>query len=435
MKHKSSNLKLLHSLPVLFISFLLLSKSTHAQTNVKPGYIVSLQGDTTKGFIVIKNWEYNPASIELRLEKNNTGKLYSFRDIKEFRTEKEWYISNVFEVETSPRLDNSITYDSLYNISTDSGFLQVLVKGEKSLYYYRKMNSEANLYIEEHNKPVLLRYKRFIRSTAFNIVTGQLNDYKQQLEKYLSPCINVLPLIENAVYSETVVFKIFQTYNTNCSSEKSSFMRAADKLKVELGVNAGMQMTQMSFKASATGRQNFGQLVQYDHPASLNFTAGLWMNLVFQRGQRKASLFNELNYGSFGSKWNTRVNGISNSVYAIYDCELVLGYVKLSNMLQYKLLQRTVDLYVKAGISTTVNFEQKNAQKKDEYFGNTVNTTYGKVLERTRKWDIGPSIGFGTAYKKISLEIRYERNKGVSDYLATGSRAQRILLLAGFALK
>lgn len=419
----------------LFSLALFFQQQTAAQTNIKPGYVVTNGGDTLNGFIVTKNWEYNPVSIELRQKKNSTGKLYSFQDVKEFRTEKEWYISNIFEVETSPRLDNSITYDSLYNISTDTGFLQVLVKGEKNLYYFRKKNSEANLYIEENNRPVLLRYKRFIRSTAFNIVTGELNDYKQQLEKYLSPCINILPLIENAVYSETAVFKIFQTYNSNCGSQKPSFVRAADKLKVELGVNAGMQMTKMSFKASATGRQNFGQLVQYDHPASLNFTAGLWMNLVFQRGERKTSLFNELNYGSFGSKWNTRVNGSSSSVYGIYDCELVLGYVKLSNMLQYKLLQRTVDLYVKAGIATTINFEQKNAQKKDEYFGSTVNTTYGKVLERTRKWDIGPAIGLGTAYKKLSLEIRYERNKGVSDYLATGSGAQRILFLAGFALK
>lgn len=428
-------MKRLFSLHALLFSFLVFTNSTNAQTNIKPGYVVSLQGDTVKGFIVAKNWEYNPSSIELRQKKDIAGTLYSFHDIREFRTEKEWYIRSVFEVETSPRLDNSITYDSLFNISVDTGFLQVLQQGEKSLYYFRKKNSEANLYIQENDKPVLLRYKRFIRSTSFNIVTGELNDYKQQLEKYLSPCSNVLTLIENAVYTETAVYKIFQTYNKNCSTQKPGFTRTADKLKVELGINAGAQLTKMSFSPSATGRQNFGQLVQYDHPASLNFTAGLWMNLVFQRGEGKTSLFNELSYGSFGSKWNTRVNGISSSVYGIYDCELVLGYIKLSNMLQYKIPWNAVDFYLKAGISTTVNFEQTNAQKKDEYFGNTVNTTYGKVLERTRKWDIGPAAGIGTAYKKLRLEIRYERNKGVSDYLATGSRAQRLILLAGFALK
>ena len=159
------------------------------------------------------------------------------------------------------------------------------------------------------------------------------------------------------------------------------------------------------------------------------------MNLIFQRGQRKTSLFNEINYGAFGSTWSTRVNGLSSSIYSLYDCTLILGYLKLSNMLQYKIPVNAININLKAGIFTTVNFEQKNYQKRDDYFGPTVATSYGKVLERTRKWDLGPSAGLSAAYKKLSLEIRYERNRGVSDYLATGPRAQRVIFLAGFTIK
>ena len=196
-----------------FVIAVLFQQQTTAQNNIKPGYVITTSGDTLKGFIVTKNWEYNPVSIEFRNEKSAAGKLYSYNDIKEFKTEKEWYISAPFKVEISPRLDNTINYDSAYIIKNDTGFLQVLQKGEKSLYYYRKKNSEVNLYIEVDGKPELLLYKRFIRLTEFNKIVGQFTDYKKQLEKYLSPCPETIPLIENALYSETVFFKIFQTFN------------------------------------------------------------------------------------------------------------------------------------------------------------------------------------------------------------------------------
>lgn len=424
--------KLNFLLPILTVFFII--NKIHAQQTIKAGYLVSNNGDTIKGFIPVRNWDYTPSSIELRKEKNKAGKLFSYKEIKEFRTDKEWFIVAAFDVELSPRTDNNINYDSNYILKTDTGFLQVLVKGSKSLFYYRKKNSEANLYIEENNQPKLLKYKRYIKNTDFNIVTGELKDYKKQLVQYLTPCADLITQIEQINYSELSLFAIFQKYYKNCADKNPLFVRQADKLKFEFGINAGVQFTKLNFKPSSTGRQNFGQLVLYNHPAYFSFTGSAFMNMVFQRGSGRTSLYNELNYGSFGSVWKTRVNGFSSSIYSDYDCKLILGYIKLSNMLQYK-TNTNVSFVLKAGVATSINFEQSNTQKRDDYFGSNVGTTYGKVLERTRKWDIAPVAGIGTAYKRYSFELRYERNRGLSDYLATGSRSQRVMLLAGVTLQ
>ncbi|MFZ9296581.1 MAG: hypothetical protein ACO259_10295 [Bacteroidia bacterium] len=88
------------------------------------------------------------------------------------------------------------------------------------------------------------------------------------------------------------------------------------------------------------------------------------MNIVFQRGSHNLSLFNELNYGSFGSVWKTRVNGFSSSIYSDYDCKLILGSIKLGNLLQYKINVKSAAILLKAGVANTINFEQANQQKK-----------------------------------------------------------------------
>lgn len=422
-------------LTFFLLSFaLLFQQQTTAQTNIKPGYIVTTGGDTLNGFIVTKNWEYNPVSVEFRNEKSTAGTLYSYNEIKEFKTEKEWYISTTFEVEVSPRLDNTINYDSAYKIQNDTGFLQVLQKGEKSLYYYRKRNSEVNLYIEKDGKPELLLYKRFIRLTEFNKIVGQFTDYKKQLEKYLSPCPNVIPLIENALYSETVFFKLFQMYNKRCGTTKPSFTRAADKLKVDFSLTAGVQFTKMSFKPSTTGSMYYGALVFYDHKPSFAVTGGAAVTLTFQRGARRVSLYNEVSYGSYSSTWTKRIDGVSSTTYKIYDCDLAVGYIKVSNMLQYKIPISKVELLLKGGLINCFNFEQRNSQKEDAYFGSTVFTTNGKVLPQINKWDPGYAAGIGIGFNRFVFELRYDTNKGASDYIAVGSRAQRVILQAGFRL-
>lgn len=433
MNHKSKSVKPLLSLTVILIGLLLLSNNSSAQTNVKPGYVITTSGDTLNGFIVTKTWEYNPTSIEFRNDKSIAGKVFSYNDIKEFKTEKEWYISSVFNVEVSPRLDNAINYDSTYKIQTDTGFLQVLQKGIKSLFYYHKKNSEVNLYIEADDKPELLLYKRFIRTTDFNIVVGELKDYKKQLEKYLDACPEVSALIEKALYSETFLFNIFKTYNQKCGT-KPSFTRPADKIKINFSLTGGIQFTKLSFKPSNIGTTYYGALVLHDHQPSLAFTGGAAVTLTFQRGARRVSLYNEVNYGSYSSTWTKRIDGFSSTTYRMYDCDLAVGYIKLSNMLQYKIPAGNADLLIKGGLLNCFNIEQRNYQKEDAYFGTTVITTEGEILQQIKKWDPGFTAGIGIGLNRFVFELRYDGNKGASDYLSVGSRAKRVIFQAGFRL-
>jgi hypothetical protein len=54
----------------LLLFFFLLPFFSLAQTNYKPGYVVTLKGDTLRGFIDYKEWIKNPKYISF---KNTPG--------------------------------------------------------------------------------------------------------------------------------------------------------------------------------------------------------------------------------------------------------------------------------------------------------------------------------------------------------------------------
>ncbi len=431
---------------ILFLYFIFFAQLTSfCQSNYLPGYLLTNKSDTLKGFIDQRNWEYNPEEIKFRPTKEGVEQVYSFTDIKEFRTTKEWYISAIFETENSMRMDNLLNSDSSFKIQIDTGFLQVLQRGNKSLLYYRKKGFETNFYIERDGKIELLLYKRHmadsvaVNSTLKYRTTTEVTErknYTKQLETYLPGCVKVINLLNNAAYTETSFEKIFSTYNKECGTTAPSYTRKADRLKFEFGITAGGQITKISFSASSIGYNAYEALVKANHQPSLNFTGGVFMNLIFQRGLRRLSIYNELGVGSYGSKWSERITNPGSSTYRTYESELAISYFKISNMVQYKLpVNNSSSFFFRAGVLNALNSERKNYQKEESYFGGSGSTpivSEGKVLPEINKWDAGFAAGLGFELLRFYMEARFEQSKGISDYLSLGSKANKFLLQLGF---
>ena len=159
------------------------------------------------------------------------------------------------------------------------------------------------------------------------------------------------------------------------------------------------------------------------------------MNLIFQRGLRRLSIYNELGFGSYGSQWSERITNPGSATYRQYESELAISYFKLSNMIQYRLpLNNSSALFTRAGILTSLNSEKKNYEKEESYLGGsgTPIVSEGKVLPEINKWDAGFTAGLGYQLLRLHIEARYEQSKGVSDYLSLGSKANKFLLQIGF---
>jgi len=115
---------------------LCLPVAAFAQSNYKPGYVVSLNGDTIKGAVDYKEWEKNPKQIML---KSNAGTMqYTAQNAKAFAvTGLEYYETHTVSVSTDVVDINRFAARSDSDFVKDTVFLKVLATGKHlKLYSY-----------------------------------------------------------------------------------------------------------------------------------------------------------------------------------------------------------------------------------------------------------------------------------------------------------
>ena len=138
----------------------LLSKSCFSQKNYLPGYVVTLTGDTVHGNIDYRNWDKNPRIISFKPSAGDEIIQYPVTGIKKFLVLDEMYESAIVRAETSPYQFDQLNFDKELKFRTDTIFLQAVIEGEKSLYYYKDKNAKEHFYIKSGQEFELLVYKK-----------------------------------------------------------------------------------------------------------------------------------------------------------------------------------------------------------------------------------------------------------------------------------
>ena len=134
-----------HIKKILFtILAISLFQISFSQTNFKPGYAISLKGDTIRGFIDYRNWERNPDKIIFKSNINDNQTQYSPVDIREFGVLDEVYVSAIVKTDGSFNELKISSFNTEITNRVDTAFLQSMVKGKKGLYHYINKFGENN---------------------------------------------------------------------------------------------------------------------------------------------------------------------------------------------------------------------------------------------------------------------------------------------------
>ena len=177
-----------------------------SQENFLPGYIVTLKGDSTHGFVDYRNWERNPGKITF-LDKIDGEKInYSPFDIKLFRVLDEIYVSAIVETEVSPVKISMLRFNPELQIVADTVFLQTMIQGIKSLYHYKDSDGKDNLYIKQNECFDLLVYKKYLKIYEGASVVLENKKYTGQLTVYLQDCQQILSKIYSTAYQKNIIF-------------------------------------------------------------------------------------------------------------------------------------------------------------------------------------------------------------------------------------
>jgi hypothetical protein len=87
---------------LIIFNFLLL-QNVFSQENFTKGFIISVKGDTIKGFIDYRNWEKNPDKITFKNLNSETKKTINPIDVQGFGVNNDFYESAIVKLELSSK--------------------------------------------------------------------------------------------------------------------------------------------------------------------------------------------------------------------------------------------------------------------------------------------------------------------------------------------
>lgn len=415
---------------ILLILGIHLFQISHSQVNYQPGVVVKNDGDTLRGYIDYRNWATNPDEINFKTNMADPPLSFKPNDLLEFRVMDEIYVSGIVQTEISQVKTDKLDHDPQFKIKVDTTFLQTLMKGDKSLYYYKNVNQKENFYIKKGMDFELLRYKRYLKIQNGKLVVGEDKRYLGQLTLYLKDCSTITKKLKNTAYKRNNLMDLFNSYFT-CLPSDPTFKKGKEKICMEAGALTGITLTELSFNTSS---REFYYLLNAQYDVSANFTSGVYFDFVMPRNQNKWSINNEVLFTSYS------VNGMyeyveNSNKSTTTSTEIGYSYLKMNNLLRYRCPIKNMILFVNAGFSNGLAIHEKNYQKRELKLYDTKILIEEKAIYNTRRHEQGYVIGTGVKYKAFSLEMRYEKGNGISENINLGSSTKRYFLMLGYQFK
>jgi hypothetical protein len=222
-----------------------------AQKNFKPGYIVNLKGDTTKGFINYKEWDSNPTSILFKSSgTDDNERVYKVNDIGYFEiTGYEAYLRAAVDISLDPTNFNSISAKETSS-KTDTVFLKMIYPGDvASLLSYTDRIKER-FYVLETGQPTAkeLIFRTYYKD-GLSLVTE--DTYKSQLTTLMS-AYNPVPKklaqkIKESNYEKRDLKKVFMLMN---HTDEGSKVKGNNHPGVGWFAGIGMQKDDIKFEGN-----------------------------------------------------------------------------------------------------------------------------------------------------------------------------------------
>lgn len=408
------------TITISLLSGLIFSHYVVAQKNYLNGYVLKINGDTLKGFIDFRDWSKNPDNIKFKQNQEDKITKYTPNSIRAFGVKDEIYISAIVDSEISSQQSGSLDFDPKISTEKDTTFIQLIINGQKSLYYYRNRRDNDNFYIEMNNELMLLEYKKYFKLHENDKLVKENKRFIGQLSLYLDDCQELQPKLESATYNKKDLEKIFLSYYS-CVEQELTFHKKSEPAKIEFGLQAGITNTILNFSKY---NNEFKYLEESDYQSSLNPTFGLYLDIIFPKNQGKWSINNELAFTSFaieGKYEDIRSEGMQTTIYT----KMAYSHLKLNNMLRYRYPIGKLFIYGNFGISNGLVISETNEKIVEEKRYSIITTSEKAALDYTKKVEQSLLAGLGIKFKKLTAEIRYEVGNGISNVVTVGSKTSR----------
>lgn len=311
-------------------------------------------------------------------------------------------------------------------------FLNVLVKGKASIYYYRDSFLADHYYLQKDTLFVELRNNKSLITDPKTETKFERYDniYVGVLKYAFSDCQSIsVPQLLNVKLDHSYLIRIANKYNECLTPNIASttFNNREEKFKITIGPVLALTQTALDF----TGDNPLGR-AEFQNKSSIG--GGVFLNLTLPALNEKLSLQTELLYipANFTSP---------STKYGMYDYDLLfdLAYIKLPVQLRYTYPKGFIRPFINAGLMVGYavkdtnrqivrhesNFREptKSAALADNYFSHAA-----------RGFTAGTGISCPIRDKALAMELRYEQQSGITKLLEinSGINSFSLMLSCGF---
>jgi len=380
----------------LLLVLFLLPLISNAQSHYKPGYVVTLAGDTLKGFIDYKEWDKTPKNINFK-SSLNYGPVESFtvKNAREFTvTGYEHFKSFTVRISQDQVELSNVKQGADTSFISGTIFLRLLTIGKNiSLLNYTD-NIKTRYYIldEGDGLPFELVYRVYY-TPENNIILKTDNMYQVQLDYLVQKYQMVNPELErqisNSQYQDADLIKIVQGINGATSRQVLSQNRFGIRLYAGLGITNNIMSFTGALKFSGEG-SIFPKI-----SAGLDVLTNKNTQQIFLRAEFSLSV----NQHSFS-------NGPDASGYSASLSNVVQQTISVSPQIIFNFYNSDhFKVFIDGGLS--INVSSYNSYHLTENFSHVTSATTNEFPLLLHVWDSVPVKAGIVLNKKIEIYAGY----------------------------
>lgn len=270
-------------------SFLIIT--AYAQSNYRPGFVISLQNDTIYGQIDFRTDKMNAKRCVFKPEGNSGIVTYYPYDIQGYRftDDGKYYISYTIELK----------HDEV----PQPVFLEYLLQGIKSLYYYETENYESIYFVGSGDKLIKVDAPKIItKREDGSQYTGNVKRYIPILQYAFGDCPALEHKIKRASFTHKGLIDIAKDYHyAMCTSNEDciEFETKEDKHSLRLYVTPYAGIQQYSFPSSGPWHNFSKPDLSYLFGVNLALNSRRWMSSLSASMDISISHFNSVEQRSY----------------------------------------------------------------------------------------------------------------------------------------
>ncbi|OWP63859.1 hypothetical protein CDA63_06510 [Hymenobacter amundsenii] len=423
---------MLKKLPLLLL--LITATVASAQTNFRPGYVVTLDGDTLHGEVDSRGSQRNARLARYRPSDAASITDYQPQQLRGYGLvgDRVYQVDSVSvavpPVPTAP-------YGAAPDTVQQPVFLEVLVRGALSLLYLRDELSNDHFYLSAAGKSVQELLPPPVRKIADDEVAyrNSANAFRRTMAAATQQCLALQSTVAAARYNQRSLSELVTTYNQCVGAASVSPSAAAYKTRVRIGLIGGAEVSRLVLN----GQKSTYGFVSKGWSDKVSPVIGVALTVGLTRVNRTISARLEGFYESQSYLLRSQIAG-SNTYN---EFRVKLTSIRVPLLMRYTFPRGEIRPFAQAGFSFSYLLNNDNEERQVRIPANPngypASAWVPIVKPRTLEQGLIGSVGLATAWdnrRNARVELRYERSNGFSNAVGFGSRVNRFYLLLGYDL-